>query len=222
MALFLSLAYMKYIPYYRVSTVRQGQSGLGLEAQKQSVLSFVGTNDIVAEFTDIESGKSDTRPELLKAIQLSKDTGATLLVAKLDRLSRNLTFISILQDTKVDFVAVDMPTADRFTISIFASLAQWERDKISERTKSALKALKDRGVKLGTPANLDVDARKKGNLKRKEQALSNGNNQKARMLIKLLSDNGKSLREIADTLNSSGFVTSTGKDFKRETVRRLQ
>ena len=113
-----------FIAYYRVSTQRQGLSGLGLEAQKNAVLSFLHNRDLVSEFTDIETGKNDNRPELLKAIDLAKRTNSTLLIAKLDRLSRNLTFISTLMDAKVRFICADMPDANELTIHIFAALAQ--------------------------------------------------------------------------------------------------
>ena len=131
-----------FIAYYRVSTQRQGLSGLGLEAQKSSVLSFLNNRTILAEFTDVETGKNDNRPQLLKAIELAKQTNSTLLIAKLDRLSRNLTFVSTLMDTKMKFICADMPDANELTIHIFAALAQWERKRISERTKGAMAQLK--------------------------------------------------------------------------------
>jgi DNA invertase Pin-like site-specific DNA recombinase len=117
-----------YVAYYRVSTKKQGQSGLGLDAQRSSVLNFVKQQDLlVAEFCDIESGKNDQRPELLKAVQDAKEHKARLVIAKLDRLSRNMTFVSSLMDSKVSFVCADMPDANEFTIHIFAALAQQER-----------------------------------------------------------------------------------------------
>ena len=210
-----------FIGYYRVSTQRQGQSGLGLDAQKNSVKSFLNNRVILAEFTDIESGKNDNRPELLKAIELSKKTNSILLIAKLDRLSRNMTFISTLMDAKVKFICVDMPEASELTIHIFAALAQWERKRISERTTDALKQLKKRGVKLGTPENFTEKVRLLGPVRLKEKAITNPNNQKAKKLIGLLYKEGKSLREIAIELNESGFKTSRGGSFRPEQVRRL-
>lgn len=212
---------MKYIAYYRVSTTRQGASGLGLEAQKIAVMSYVRNSDLIAQYTDIESGKNDSRPELLKAIQRAKDEQATLVIAKLDRLSRNLSFITTLMDSKVNFICCDMPDANPLTLHIIGALAQWERERISERTKAALDALKSRGVKLGSPVGFTSDNQKKGTIKRKEIALSNPNNIKAKKLIELLSKSGKSLRAITDELNEAGFVTSRGCKFQPETVRRL-
>ena len=199
-----------------------GNMGLGLEAQKNSVLSFLNNRPLIAEFTDIETGKNDYRPQLLKAIERAKQTNSTLLIAKLDRLSRNLTFVSTLMDTKVKFICCDMPDANELTIHIFGALAQWERKKISSRTKDALQALKARGKRLGTPANFTEEVRKMGTVKLKEIASANANNQKARKLVNLLSKNGKSLREIAVELNEAGFKTSRGNQFGPEQVRRLQ
>lgn len=210
-----------FIAYYRVSTQRQGASGLGLEAQKNAVISFLGARTLLAEYTDVETGKNDFRPELLKAIDLAKQSNATLLIAKLDRLSRNLTFISTLMDTKVRFICCDMPDANELTISIFGALAQWERQRIAERTRLALQALKKRGVKLGRPENFTDSVRVMGVKKIKEIAESNPNNQKAKKVISLLHKNGKSLREIAFELNDAGFKTSRGGNFAPEQVRRL-
>jgi len=210
-----------FVAYYRVSTQRQGHSGLGLEAQRNSVLSFIGKRSLICEYKDIESGKNDFRPELLKAIEKSKETNSILVIAKLDRLSRNLNFITLLQSEKVKFVCCDLPDANELTIHIFGALAQWERKRISERTKDALNQLKKRGVKLGTSGNFSNETRKKGSLKMIEKALLNSNNIKASKLISLLRENGKSLREIAIELNESGFKTSRGHNFSPEQVRRL-
>jgi len=211
----------QFIAYYRVSTQRQGASGLGLEAQKNAVLSFLNSRILRAEFTDIETGKNDFRPELIKAIELAKQTNSTLVIAKLDRLSRNLTFISTLMDTKVRFICCDMPDANELTISIFGALAQWERQRIADRTRSALQALKARGIKLGTPENFTDKVKQMGPAKLKQIAQCNPNNQKARKVISLLHKNGKSLREIAAELNEAGFKTARGNDFGPEQVRRL-
>lgn len=210
-----------FIAYYRVSTQRQGASGLGLEAQKNAVLSFLNNQTLLAEYTDVETGKNDFRPELLKAIELAKQSNATLVIAKLDRLSRNLTFISTLMDTKVRFICCDMPDANELTISIFGALAQWERQRIADRTRLALQELKKRGVKLGTPQNFTDKVRNMGVKKIIQMAESNPNNQKAKKVINLLHKNGKSLREIAIELNEAGFKTSRGGYFAPEQVRRL-
>ena len=143
-----------YVAYLRVSTQKQGQSGLGLAAQRAAVQAFPPVARLVAEFVEVESGKKNERPQLAAALALAKATGATLLIAKLDRLSRNAGFIFQLRDAGVDFVCCDMPDANTLTVGIFAVLAQHERELISQRTKAALAAKKAQGAQLGTPANL--------------------------------------------------------------------
>ena len=141
----------KAILYYRVSTERQGQSGLGLEAQQQAVTTFAKANHYKLEkaFVEIESGKRQTRPVLLQALQQCKEQNATLLIARLDRLTRSVKFIATLMESKVDFKAVDNPYASKLIIHIMAAFAEHERDMISERTKAVLQAAKARGVELG-------------------------------------------------------------------------
>jgi len=149
----MSPHYGKFIAYYRVSTDRQGKSGLGLDAQREAVNAFLngGRWTLIEEFTEIESGKRADRPELEKALAACKKHRAKLVIAKLDRLSRNLAFIAKLLDSKVEFVAADMPYADRMTLQIRAVFAEHEREMISERTKAALAAAKRRGQRLGNP-----------------------------------------------------------------------
>ena len=211
----------QFISYYRVSTSRQGSSGLGLEGQKTAVLSYLNNRPLLAEFTDVETGKNDNRPQLLKAIDLAKQTNSILVIAKLDRLSRNLTFISTLMDAKIKFLCCDMPDANELTIHIFAALAQWERVRIADRTRTALQALKARGKKLGKPENFTEEVRKMGPVRLKQIAAENPNNQKAKKVINLLNRNGRNLREIAIELNEAGFRTSRGNQFGPEQVRRL-
>ena len=141
----------KFVSYYRVSTERQGQSGLGLEAQKEAVNRWLGTNqhELVSEHVEIESGRRDDRPELAAAIKDAKKAGATLVIAKLDRLARDIYTISRLMRSGVKFVAVDNPHANELTVHLLAVMAEHEAKQISERTKAALKAAKARGVKLG-------------------------------------------------------------------------
>jgi DNA invertase Pin-like site-specific DNA recombinase len=142
----------RFVAYYRVSTDRQGKSGLGLKAQQSAVLAFIdGNAELVAELTEIESGKHSNRPELAKALVACKKHKAKLVIAKLDRLSRNLAFIATLMESGVEFVAVDNPHANKLTVHILAAVAQHEREMISERTKAALKAAKARGTRLGNP-----------------------------------------------------------------------
>ena len=152
----------KFVAYYRVSTQRQGASGLGLEAQQQTVARFLAerARTAVEEFFEVETGKGanalEKRPQLRLALELCKKSGATLLIAKLDRLARNVHFVSGLIETGVEFVAADMPHANKVMIQMHAVMSEWERDQISERTRAALAVAKARGVLLGVtgPANL--------------------------------------------------------------------
>ena len=142
-----------YVAYYRVSTDEQERSGLGLDAQRKAVIDFIngGAANLIAEFTEIESGKRNDRPQLAEALKLCRKEKAVLVIAKLDRLARNVAFISNLMESGVDFQAVDMPDANRLTVHILAAVAEHEREMISQRTKAALQAAKARGVKLGSP-----------------------------------------------------------------------
>lgn len=143
------------VAYYRVSTKRQGESGLGLEAQRTAVFYYAKATglEIVQEFTETESGKNPKRPKLKAALRQCRKNGVLLVIAKLDRLARNVAFISTLMDSEIDFVAVDNPNANRFIKHITAAWAEYERIEISNRTKAALAAAKAKGVKLGTNAN---------------------------------------------------------------------
>jgi DNA invertase Pin-like site-specific DNA recombinase len=143
----------KFIAYFRVSTDKQGKSGLGLEAQRKAVLDYLngGRWELVQEFVEVESGKHSGRPQLGAALAACKKHRARLVIAKLDRLSRNLAFIATLMDSGVEFVAVDNPHANKLTVHILAAVAEHEREMISERTKAALKAAKARGKRLGNP-----------------------------------------------------------------------
>jgi len=144
---------MKLVSYHRVSTAKQGSSGLGLEAQEAAIEAYrnrVGAS-LVASYTEVESGKNNQRPELAKALHHAQVTGSILVIAKLDRLSRSVAFLAALQDSGVQFVAADMPEANEVTIHIMAAIAQAERKAISRRTKEALQAAKARGKKLGNP-----------------------------------------------------------------------
>jgi DNA invertase Pin-like site-specific DNA recombinase len=152
-----------YVCYYRVSTRQQGQSGLGMEAQQAAVRTFVSDpSRIVAEYVEVESGKRNQRPHLQAAIEAARQQGATLLIAKLDRLSRNAGFIFALRDSRVDFVCCDMPDANTLTVGLFAVIAQHERETISKRSKDALTAKKARGAQLSTPANLTESVTRQG------------------------------------------------------------
>ncbi|WP_210466841.1 recombinase family protein [Rufibacter roseolus] len=212
----------KYVAYYRVSTKIQGQSGLGLEAQRSAVRQFVKQGDLILEeFTEVESGKKNNRSELAGAIDQAKRHQATLIIAKLDRLSRNAGFIFTLRDSGVDFVCADMPEANTLTIGIFAVLAQHERELISSRTKAALKVKKELGFQLGTPGNLTLEAIRKGLEVRKSNAMLNKQNRQALTLIKIYREKGYSFQRIAEELNADGYVTRTGKLFLKGTVHHL-
>jgi DNA invertase Pin-like site-specific DNA recombinase len=213
-----------YIAYYRVSRKVQGVSGLGLSAQKTSVEKYVSTQGgtILKEFTEVETGTNKRdRIEIHKAIQMAKTADAVLVIAKLDRLARNVSFVSSLMDAGIEFVAVDMPTANHFTIHIFAALAEQEAKLISTRTKQALAELKKKGVKLGSPQNLTTDARNKGLIAIKENAANNDRNRQAQSIICSCKDKGMTYREIADHLNGLNFKTRYGKSFLPSSVHQL-
>lgn len=144
---------MKVVSYLRVSTVRQGTSGLGIEAQRTALATFVssGNHTVIAEHVEIESGAKNQRPELMAALETCKLYRATLVIAKLDRLARNVAFIANLMDGGVEFVACDMPQANKLTLHLLAAIAEHEREMISQRTKAALQAAKQRGARLGNP-----------------------------------------------------------------------
>ena len=211
-----------YIAYYRVSTQQQGRSGLGLEAQQQAVRSFLKDGQpLRAEFTEVESGKRDTRPQLTAAIAQAQRIGATLLIAKLDRLSRNASFIFALRDSGVKFVAADMPDANHLTVGILAVIADHERQAISDRTKAALSALKARGVQLGSPQNLIPAAREKATDTLRRNAYDHPQNKRAGAYALSLHQQGKTLSGIAAELNTHGFTTRRGKQFHAMQVKRL-
>jgi DNA invertase Pin-like site-specific DNA recombinase len=151
----------RFVPYYRVSTDRQGRSGLGLEAQQKAVRDYLNGAawEIVGEFVEVESGKRADRPELARALDACRKHKARLVIAKLDRLSRNLAFIATLMEAGVEFLAVDNPHASKLTLHILAAVAEHEREAISERTKAALAAAKARGKRLGTPDPVGAVAR---------------------------------------------------------------
>jgi len=215
----------KFVAYYRVSTERQGRSGLGLDAQRKAVSDHLngGPWELVQEFTEVESGKHADRPELIQALHLCQITGARLLIAKLDRLSRDAHFLLGLQKAGVAFVAADMPEANSMTVGVMALVAQHEREAISHRTKAALAAAKARGVKLGNPngaAHLHglgndaaVDA-----IKAKAQAHA----ETLRPTIDGLRGQGiTALRPMADMLNDRGILTPRNGRWHPASVARL-
>jgi DNA invertase Pin-like site-specific DNA recombinase len=211
----------RLVAYYRVSTDKQGESGLGLESQQSQVAAYASRTGcvVVASYTEIESGRKRNRPELKAAIAHAKRVKGTLVVAKLDRLARNVAFLSNLMDGGVDFVALDCPDANRLTLHILSAVAEEEARLISTRTKAALSALKARGVKLGKPENLTHDAQRKGAKATQDQA------REAYVLVSPLvsqwRSEGKSFREIAGLLNDKGVTTRTGALWTAMQVKRI-
>ena len=209
----------KFISYLRVSTDKQGANGLGIEAQRKAIADFLngGNWELIKEFIEVESGKrTDNRPMLKNALDTCKRTGARLLIAKLDRLSRNVAFIANLLESAVDFVAVDFPNANKLTIHILAAMAEHEREMISKRTKEALKAAKARGVKLGSPKGLSVEAAKNGRELSVERRKANADEHAQRVynFIKGYQGTGMSLNAIARKLTEDKELTARGKDCK--------
>ncbi len=205
----MSAHYGKFVAYFRVSTDRQGKSGLGLDAQREAVMNYLngGRWTLVDEFTEVESGKRNDRPELVKALAACKKQKAKLVIAKLDRLSRNLAFIATLMDSGVEFVAVDNPHATRLTLHILAAVAEHEREIISARTSAALKAAKARGKRLGNPKL--SEARRHAAAARKESAERYSAN--VLPVIQEIQRSGiKSLRGIARALAARGIPTARG------------
>lgn len=223
---------MKIIVYYRVSTRKQEASGLGLAAQRSAIDHFAAANNatIVAEYREIETGKRSDRPVLQEAIQHARLADATLVVAKLDRLARNVAFISALMEAKVPFVCCDNPNATPLTIHILAAVAEDEARAISRRTKEGLAEAKRKGVKLGSQDPRVYQALKanpgwkKGSLKgvQARARIQRERYGKILPIIAALQARGPvSLREIADHLNEHGYVTSRGTKFLPSTVMRI-
>lgn len=213
---------MQYVSYLRVSTKKQGESGLGIEAQKSAVNNFLVSEDkLLAEYRETESGKKDERPMLMKAIEQCKQTGATLLIARLDRLSRNAAFIFTLRNANIQFKCIDVPEASHLTIGILAVLAEDERIRISQRTHLALQELKAKGVQLGKKENLTNYSRQRSIEVRKQDALNNENNRRATALITSMRSESISYQKIAEKLNTSGFSTRNGNQFTAIGVKRL-
>jgi len=217
----------KAVAYYRVSTDKQGRSGLGMEAQQAAVEALCKARAwaiIAPPFQEVESGKRDDRPELLKAIERCRQTGATLVVAKLDRLSRNVAFLATLQDSGIKFVAADMPEANELTVHIMAAVAQAERKMISQRTKAALAAVKARGTRLGNPEGIAAFKGRSGSaagiaalrLKADEHAAL-----LAPVIERLQREGRTSLGAISRQLNEEGMRTPRGGQWHASSVRNL-
>ena len=212
---------VKYVAYYRVSTRQQGDSKLGLEAQKQAVMKHVADRNgvIIGEFNDIQSGKSDERIGFQKALELARKEDAILIVAKLDRLSRKASTLMLIKDMSIKLEVVDLPELNTMTLGIFATMAQYERELISQRTKAALQELKKKGKKLGnTKIIRQKKVQRKAQRKKRENLI-----EKYRHIFPILKDlkrQGLKLREITERLNQYGIKTIKGKNFTITQVHR--
>jgi DNA invertase Pin-like site-specific DNA recombinase len=216
---------MRLVAYYRVSTTRQGIHGLGIEAQHACVEAYAraGGHTILRSFTEVESGRRDKRPQLTEAVVAAKLTGSKLVIAKLDRLTRNARFLAVLRDSHVSFIACDTPHADEFTINILAAVAQKEAEMISARTKAAMAVLKARGRVFGAPGRIPPEAAlrgaKLGAAKMAKQALFYTVELGPRCASERAG--GASLQAIADGLNNDQYRTPLGRPWNPMQVSRV-
>ena len=217
----------RFVAYERVSTARQGRSGLGLEAQRAAIEAFAAASggEVLARVTEVESGRNPDRPELARALHLARVTGATLVIAKLDRLSRNAAFLLTLRDSGVRFVACDMAEANDLTVGIMALVAQAEREAISRRTRDALAAARARGVRLGNPNGAAALRRsgEDGSALRATVAANADAHARdlAGVVAEIRATGASSLRAIAAELNARGMRTRRGGRWHVSTVRNL-
>lgn len=204
-----------FVAYLRVSTARQGVSGLGLEAQRAATTAYLAANggELMAEITEVESGKKDQRPELKSAIEMCRKTGATLLIAKLDRLARNVAFTANLLESGVRFVAVDMPNADKFMMHVYAAMAEEEGRRISERTRAALASAKARGIQLGANG-IALAAKNKAAAETRALAIED-------TLRCFIRTEVLTCRQAADRLNAMQVPTASGMDWNPTSVFRV-
>ena len=215
---------MTYVAYLRQSTKKQEVSGLGIEAQREIIHNYLSPETPIAEFVETESGRHNDRPKLSEALALCRKTGSTLIVAKLDRLSRNVAFVSKLLESDVEIKFCDFPEANKLVLHIIASISEYEANLISTRTKQSLEAKKARGFALGKPENLTDNLDKAISNSRKtnmKKARDNPNNKRAAAMLRILVKQNLSLTEMADILNSEGFVTSRGSQFTAWSVSVL-
>lgn len=212
------------ISYLRVSTERQGRSGLGLEAQRAAVSAFLDSRPLklVAELVEVESGRRNDRPKLAEALSLCRVHNATLVIAKLDRLSRDAHFLLGLQKAGVRFVAADMPEANEMVVGIMAVVAQAERQMISARTKAALQAARARGVKLGTPGNLTNQEAGRAKARARRAEIAEGwIADLAPVVSEVRASGASSLREIAAALNAKAIPAARGGEWSAVQVMRI-
>ena len=219
------MAKRRFVSYLRVSTARQGTSGLGLEAQRAAVAEYLNGGDwtLVEEVLEVESGKRNDRPALAAALKLCRKHKATLVIAKLDRLARNVAFISNLMESGVEFIAVDMPQANRFVVHILAAVAEQEADAISKRTKAALAAAKARGTKLG---GRRVSAKRFAEIQAVARQVRSERVAKQRaelfpIIRQIQASGSKSLRAIAAQLNTREIEAPRGGQWAAIQVQRV-
>lgn len=209
-----------FATYIRVSTQRQGVSGLGMDGQRAALAS---AGIVGREFVEIMSGRKRDRPILHDAVEYCKQTGATLVVAKLDRLARDVQFMFSIANAGINIRALDVPDLNTLTIGIFATMAQYEAERISQRTKTALDAKRRRGDAEWRVSRLTNDDRQRGAQGRRNKARDNKNNKRAAAFIAEMMSGGRrvSFHRMAAKLNDAGFTTSTGRQFTAVQVRRL-
>jgi DNA invertase Pin-like site-specific DNA recombinase len=205
----------KFVAYYRVSTDRQGRSGLGLDAQREAVVRHLAghAGELIGEFCEVESGRRSDRPQLAAAIAAAKKAKATLIIAKLDRLARNVHFISGLMESGVDFVAADNPHANKLMVHMLAAFAEHEREQISQRTKDALAAAKARGIRLGRNAAERLAPAYRAEAMERAHQLA--------PVLAELKNAGMSARQMATELTARGILTPTGARWHPQTVIRM-
>ena len=212
----------KFITYYRVSTARQGRSGLGLEAQKSAVATYLAGREVISEFTEVESGTKNDRPQLAAALAACRVHKAVLVIAKLDRLARNVAFVANLMDAGVDFEAVDFPQANRLTIHILSAVAEHEAKMISDRTRAALEAAKRRGVKLGGFRNRAGTCTDLAKARAVRTAKANQRASDLAPTILAIREGGStSLHSIAAALNTRGITAARGGRWSATQVRNV-
>lgn len=214
----------QYVAYLRVSTQKQGYSGLGLEAQREIIHKHLRGINPVSEYIEIESGRKSNRPKLKEALTLCRKESATLIVAKLDRLARSVSFLSNLLESDVEIVFCDFPQANKMVLHIISAISQYEAELIAARTKASLQAKKSRGFRLGNPEHLlgKHEQAIQNSIKTcKAKADNNPNNKRAVAMLRILVKENHSYKDMADILNQEGFVSSKGCPFTKSTVYKL-
>lgn len=218
------MAETKYVAYLRVSTQKQGYSGLGLEAQREIIHNYLHDSIPISEYVEVESGRKSDRPKLKEALSQCRKEGATLIVAKLDRLARSVSFLSSLLESDVEIVFCDFPQANKMVLHIISAISQYEAELTAARTKAALQAKKARGFNLGNPEHLldkHEEAIQNSIKTCKAKADSNPNNKRAIALLRTLVKEEHTYQEMAEILNREGFVSSHGCSFTKSTVYKL-